>query len=267
MQTIWDQNKLPILVGGSGFYLKSIFFPPSYLIHLSDNPFDTVHSELVEERAIRLRQGYAGQDGIGKKIEWDELNQIDPIRAAAIGKQDRYRIGRALDIWYTTGIKPSEHTAVYQAPASFSLIFLTRSRQELYTRINDRVDMMMRHGWLAEVEVLYQTDWETFLFKKKLIGYNELLQYLHDIKNDVGEHETAEEKLRATIDTIKQRTRHYAKRQHTFWRMLKKMLEHELTDKRVSNTRSSIEEINLTLLNLDLYITLLSDRLLKIIER
>lgn len=237
MQSIWDKGKMPILVGGSGFYLKSILFPPTVPVVVASSTIVTQENVLTY---------------------WSELQSIDPIRAASIDKYDVYRVGRALDIWHSTGVRPSEYVSLYQPPASFTLLFLTRSREELYSRINSRVDLMMQQGWLQEVKSLCQTDWEDFLLKKKLIGYNELLCYLHEQKTDA--------ELDDVVGLIKQRTRHYAKRQHTFWRMLKQKLDHEISCNKQSDPVSSAESINLTLLNVDLYIKLLSQRLRLLIE-
>jgi tRNA dimethylallyltransferase len=232
MQTIWNKGKLPILVGGSGFYLKSLLFPPSVPLVVSNNT-------VVTQKNV--------------EAYWHELNTIDPVRAGSINKGDIYRIGRALDIWYATGVKPSSFEVSYQPPASFTLLFLTRSREELYARINERVDCMIENGWLVEVKELYQAGWDSFLLKKKLIGYNELLNYLQGQKTPVNwDH---------TVRTIKQRTRQYAKRQHTFWRMLKQQLDYEIAQNKDVQMISSAESINLTLLNVDLYIKLLSQRL------
>lgn len=232
MQLIWNNGKLPILVGGSGFYLKSLLFPPTVPVIAPNNTLVT--PENVMEY-------------------WATLFQIDPVRAMAIDKYDVYRVGRALNIWNATGVKPSEYQVSYDPPASYTLLFLTRSREELYGRINMRVDCMMEQGWLNEVSGLRDTEWEPFLLKKKLIGYNELLQYLHGSKTGDAWNDT--------VTLIKQRTRHYAKRQHTFWRMLKQKLEPDIVRNKSTDPYSSAESINLTLLNVDLYIKLLVQRL------
>lgn len=232
IRSLWLQGKVPILVGGSGFYLKSLFFPPTMPVVVTNNR--VVTQENVHDY-------------------WLALQQVDPVRAAAIDKQDTYRIGRALGIWHATGIKPSDYAVSFEPPCSFTLLFLTRPRQELYDRINARVDIMMQQGWLSEVERLYQTDWESFLLKKKLIGYNELLDYLHSQRTVHG--------LENTITSIKQRTRHYAKRQHTFWRMLKQQLEPVMSVDQKHDMVSKMESIDMTLLNSDLYIKLLVQRL------
>ncbi|MDZ4129510.1 MAG: tRNA (adenosine(37)-N6)-dimethylallyltransferase MiaA, partial [Hydrogenophaga sp.] len=154
MESIWQRNKIPLLVGGSGFYLASLFFPPSEA---------TPDTQPLSRAVIQKPE-----------LLWQELNQIDPVRAAALHPHDTYRIQRALQIWYTTKQKPSERTTQYQPPASYLIIFLTRDRHELYTRINERVSIMLQHGWVNEVKKLQGSEWETFLRTKGLIGYPEL---------------------------------------------------------------------------------------------
>src|SRR5579872_1696164 len=167
MQKIWQRGKIPILVGGSAFYLRSLFFPP--IAHQAD------YAALQDESNL-----------------WDQLNAIDSDRASKIPKRDTYRI------------KPSELRPVYNSPTdSFLMICLTRDRQELYERINERVVQMLDQGWMQEVEQLIDTEWEQFILDKKIIGYDEILLYL---KNNDRAYD-------ALIATIQKRTRNYAKRQ------------------------------------------------------
>lgn len=227
LQDIWQRNKIPILVGGSGFYLKSLFFPPQ------------------KSPAIKKSNAYMF---IPDNKLWDHLHMVDSARAESIEKNDIYRVKRALDIWYTTGKKPSEFVPEYEPLSPFLLLFLTRDREELYGRINQRVIQMFDQGWVNEVEELLDTDWEPFLKNKKIIGYREIIEYLRFKKT--------EQDLRYTISTIQKKTRNYAKRQETFWRMLQKLLESALKkfpDKK-SIIPSKIDVINLTFNEPQLYI-------------
>lgn len=204
----------PILVGGSAFYLKSLFFPP---------------------RA-------PGSYEISQTVTWDDLYALDPERAQAINPHDTVRIERAWAIWQTTGQAPSNFKPIFNPiTTSCHIIHVTRERAQLYQRINERVPQMLAHGWLDEVAALRATAWEPFLLEKKFIGYNELLEYL------AAPHTS----LQLIIETIAQRTRHYAKRQETFWRMLDRQL-HEAGVGAFCAIRR--ESINLTYANLDLYI-------------
>ncbi|MDP3889415.1 MAG: tRNA dimethylallyltransferase, partial [bacterium] len=125
-------------------------------------------------------------------------------------------------------------------------------RKDLYDRINDRVIKMIDSGWLDEVKRLQGTEWESFIQKKRLIGYNELFDYLN-AKND----------LTSTVKIIQCRTRNYAKRQYTFWRMIAKSLAQDMLS---TDRRSKIESVDLTFMDLDLYIKQLSSQLTRVIN-
>lgn len=202
LENIWQRGKLPIVVGGSSFYLNSLFFPPRAEV--------TEPVELVEEIA---------QDKL-----WDHLYSIDPERAQQIQRNDTYRLKRALEIWYTTGTKPSEYTPTYEPLAPYHMMFLTRDRQELIGRINKRVKSMLNEGWVGEVKPLRGTEWEDFLLRKKIIGYDDILEYL-------AIPEPTEKEYELLVHTIAKRTRRYAKRQMTFWRMLQTKLNAELAQR------------------------------------
>ena len=225
---LWDRNILPIVVGGSAFYLKSLLFPP-----VSDNAH--ISSSFSEV------------------FTWNDLYEIDPERANALHENDHYRINRAVQIWRTTGTKPSLYQPKFELPCNVIILFLTRERKELYARINERVDVMIKAGWLDEVKGLYHTPWEAFLYEKKLIGYNELLAYCAAPPN--------EQNLERTIAIIQQRTRHYAKRQETFWRGLERALKAAYKEVKEPQYTMATDTANLTLLDVNLYIKQLLDRL------
>lgn len=225
LHIIWHKKKIPLIVGGSSFYLQSIFFPPLVNADVTPTAYDT-------------------------QTLWQLLHSIDPERASTIHPHDTYRIKRALDIWYTTGQKPSTYKPIYQPPAPYWFFFLSRERQDLYQHINNRVQHMMQAGWLQETQALLDTAWEPFLCQKKIIGYNDIIAYLRQspaISYD------------ELLATIAQKTRNYAKRQHTFWRMLEKKLLHAI--KQQHDDISKIFNLNLTLLDLDLYIKQLTGQL------
>lgn len=131
-------------------------------------------------------------------------------------------------------------------------LFVTRDRSELYERINRRVEQMMTLGWIDEVRALMDSEWEHFLKEKKLIGYNEIVDFLR-----AGSPDSVYIKM---VLAIAQRTRHYAKRQHTFWNMLQKDLMQALDRSSGKELQGHLEVINLTSLDLDLYIRQLSKK-------
>ena len=211
---------------------------------------ETISDTKVSSDALVSEDTLVSEDKKTAQELWDELNTIDPERAQEIHPQDAYRIKRALAIWHKTGKKPSEFKPIYEPIASYRLLFLTRDRQELYRRINERVNSMIDEGWLDEVQELKGTDWENFLKRKKLIGYDDILNYLDASKPE------SKEKL---IETIAQKTRNYAKRQLTFW----KMLEKKLAPLSKKDLQSILETVNLTDTDIGLYIK----RLIKEIEK
>lgn len=221
MREIQERGNIPVLVGGSAFYLKSLLFPPT----------------MAEESAQSPDAQRTGT--------WDELHAIDPERAIHIHPHDTYRINRALSIWYTTGKKPSTLVPHFNPPADCKLIMVTRDRTQLYERINMRVEQMVDEGWVAECERLLGTPWESCIESKGIIGYREMIAVAAQRSS-----------IKEAVPVIAQQTRNYAKRQHTFWRMLHKKIMDSTSDRRVV-----LEEANLTLLDLDLYISQLSHRI------
>jgi len=187
-----SRHRLPIIVGGSLFYIQSLLFPPT-----------TAHAGIYRDHA-RCK---------GDESPWKLLQTIDPERAMHIHPHDTYRIQRALDIWRSTGQKPSSYKRDYNPVANGILLWVTRDRTDLHERINKRVLAMVEQGLVDECSKLIHTPWYDFINKKKLIGYNEIFSYLQ-----------GETSLTQAIALIQQRTRAYAKRQETFWRMLKNQI-------------------------------------------
>ncbi len=208
MEEIWQRGNTPVLVGGSGFYGKSLFFPP---------------------------RGKPAEWNKTVEGSWEDLVKIDPERAASIHKNDTYRIQRALSMIQHHDTKPSDYQPHFEPlPGDCLVIFLTRDRKQLYQRINERTKIMFKQGWVKEVEKLIGTPWENFLERKKLIGYTEIMQYL----KDTDKSNEAQENV---MTLIAQKTRNYAKRQETFWRMFKKLLIPVF-----KGSHSKVLEVNLT---------------------
>jgi len=196
IKEIRKRGHVPIVVGGSSFYINSLFFPPQNGVVVEKRRYDAETSEL-----------------------WAELNSIDPQRAAEIDQNDRYRIERALDIWHGLGVLPSEYKPVFNPVTEAVFLVATREIEELYKRINERVKIMIDAGWIDEVKNLSPA-WYKFLLKKKLIGYDDIVHYLN------GEISSGEK----LVTLIQQKTRNYAKRQLTFNRMLTKKFEEHVDE-------------------------------------
>ena len=197
-EEIWKEDKLPIVVGGSLFYIKSFYFPPQKIKH-KKNDIDI--EKYVKE----------------KKDLWKVLHEIDPDRANALHPNDIYRITRALQIWQETGIKPSAYKPEYNPKFNSVFVFISPSKQELQERINQRtIEMIKNEEWIQETKKIIGTEWETFLKMKGLIGYPEIIEW---IKN--GEKN---QDLSVLIENIQCQTWQYAKRQITFWKSFKQLL-------------------------------------------
>jgi len=192
----WSGGKIPIIVGGSGFYLKSLFYPPAVLEN--ENNDSCILDKFRDSSTADLYLALLG---------------VDPKRAMLIHSNDRYRIERALFLWEKTSCKPSEFKPKFEPLGSCYYYFLTRDRYCLKNRIDQRISKMIESGWIDEVQKL-DAFWKNFLLKKKLIGYPEIINYL-----DKGDGD--QDSLKKVIGF---KTAQYAKRQFTFWRSLHKQL-------------------------------------------
>lgn len=241
IKEIWNRGNIPVIVGGSAFYIQSFFYKNHEIV--------TPDQLLVDQLEIQ------SSDNL-----WQQLNSIDPDRAEQIDVNDRYRLVRALTIWFTMKQKPSDFGQIFAPLAPFYFITLTRDRDQLYEMINQRVYMMMKDGWLNEVrELIGDQDWVDFLLKKKMIGYDLLIHYLQG--------NFSEQDLNDVTNLIAQRTRNYAKRQITFLKRLDANIKKEQVRHEKNEIGSSIVELcNLTLCDLSLYIKQLSERILQFLK-
>ena len=127
---IHKRNKQVIIVGGSLFYIKSLFYPPI--------EFPLLHNDRVQEVSVGISP-------------WNLLQQIDPVRAASLHPNDTYRVARALKIWHQTGTLPSKTIPVYSPPFPSNLVFINLERELLYQRIDQRaVEMVIRQVGLTK---------------------------------------------------------------------------------------------------------------------
>ncbi len=124
---ICTQKKVPIIVGGSLFYSKSLLFPPREYNGLNE-----------QKAAINFSQP--------TEVLWGLLQEIDPERAAVIHINDRYRVERALKIWQQTGQKPSVLQPLFDPPFHTLMVSIELPRTILYDRINQRTEEMIRYG-------------------------------------------------------------------------------------------------------------------------
>lgn len=193
IRDITARGKLPMLVGGSMLYIQA----------LTDGyAFDEVAGEDTELRA-RLRREY---DTLGAAVLHRRLAETAPEAAAKIAPQDAKRLIRALEVIELTGKPPSAQPAA-GAPYDVLLLGLNREREELYQRIEQRVDIMLADGLRQETERLLDMGYAPELKPMQGLGYRQMCQYL-------GGEVTYDEMVRL----IKRDTRRFAKRQLTWWR-------------------------------------------------
>ena len=211
VKNIWEKEKLPIIVGGSLFYIKSLYFPMQKLEGKKTGP----------------------RIDVPDKNLWQILYDIDLKRAKALHPNDIYRIKRALEIWKKTGTKPSEYKPKFNPEFNSLFVFINPEKNILHERINKRTEIMLGQGWIEETKKIAGTEWEDFIKNKGLIGYPEIFEWIKQ-----GERL---QDLPILIENIQIRTRQYAKKQLTFWKSLKKQL---LKDSRESDILCKILEID-----------------------
>ncbi|OGW78420.1 MAG: tRNA (adenosine(37)-N6)-dimethylallyltransferase MiaA, partial [Omnitrophica bacterium GWA2_52_8] len=194
VKDITKRGRLPIVVGGTGFYVRTLLYGLAPVLPGTN----AVRKKLEHE---------AAQKGTG--VLYDRLGMLDPERAAKIQKNDRQRILRALEILALTGEKPSElyrrHEHKFMAGFSPVLIGIRRNRADLYERINQRVDRMFKRGWMAETKKIMRK--KVSHTAAQALGYREIHEVI------LGESDS-----RSARDVIKKKTRHFAKRQMTWFR-------------------------------------------------
>ncbi|MBN2011001.1 tRNA (adenosine(37)-N6)-dimethylallyltransferase MiaA [candidate division KSB1 bacterium] len=188
------KEKLPVVVGGSGFYIQALV-----------DGFDDV---AAYDSDIKLElQQRVQTDGLGKL--YAELQLIDRTTAERLHPNDTQRILRALEVWQITG-KPISVFQVSQLnPCQFSPIYigLMLNRQKLYKQIEKRVDEMVARGLVDEVKHLQELGYNESLQSLRTVGYQEVFEFLH------GQYP-----IHHMVGLIKQKTRNYAKRQITWYK-------------------------------------------------
>lgn len=196
MQEIYSHGKIPILVGGTGFYIQAVL----YDIDFTETEADLSYRRKLEAMAS---EGQAG-------LLHERLRQVDPKAAEEIHPNNVKRVIRALEYYRDTGEPISAHNETErkkESPYAFACFVLTEPREILYDRINRRVEQMMEDGLLEEVKKLKERGCTREMVSMQGLGYKELLEYLD-----------GECTLDEAIYRIKRDTRHFAKRQLTWFR-------------------------------------------------
>lgn len=196
LEEIYGRGAIPIIAGGTGFYIQALL----YDIDFTETEEDSSFRRQLEEKAAAE----------GPEVLHEMLKKADPESAAAIHANNVKRVIRALEFHAQTGKKISEHNETErqkESPYQFFYYVLTTDRPILYDRINRRVDQMIKQGLVEEVQKLKGMGCTRKLVSMQGLGYKEILAYLD------GEYS-----LEEAVSLIKRDTRHFAKRQLTWFR-------------------------------------------------
>lgn len=196
MEEIYAKGKIPIVVGGTGFYIQALL----YDIDFTESNEDTEYRQELEK--------LANQKGL--EYLHDMLREVDPVSADTIHENNVKRVIRALEYYQQTGKKISEHNEQErgkESPYEFCYFVLNDDRAHLYERINLRIDQMLEDGLIEEVRALKNRGYTRDMVSMQGLGYKEILDYLN-----------GECTLDEAIYILKRDTRHFAKRQLTWFR-------------------------------------------------
>lgn len=196
LQQIWQRQHIPIIVGGTGFYIQALL----YDIDFTENKGDTVYRHELEQLASEKGAEYLHQ----------KLAETDPESAAAIHANNVKRVIRALEFFHETGQKISDHNEQERqksSPYNFAYFVLNDDRKRLYQKIDQRIDLMLKDGLLDEVKALKEKGYTRNMVSMQGLGYKEILDYLD-----------GEISMDEAIYRIKRDTRHFAKRQITWFK-------------------------------------------------
>ena len=189
-----EKGKIPVICGGTGFYINSILYDFSYGNSAANLRAREKYMQLAEEK--------------GKQAVFDILSAVDPETAEKLHPNDLKRVVRALEI-YESGTKKSDIKDEQIPVYDYKAYCIDFDREELYARIDKRVDKMLENGLVEEVESLIKSGITIKNQSMQGIGYKEIYSYLN------GDCTLSE-----AVNTIKLNTKHYAKRQITFFKRL-----------------------------------------------
>lgn len=197
METIRSRGKIPIIAGGTGFYIQALLYDVDFC------------EEEDEERSYRHELEQLAREK-GSEHLHGILREVDPVSAEKIHPNNKKRVIRALEYFHETGTPISAHNFEQrqkESPYNFLYVVLTMERPRLYEQINRRVDLMFQKGLLEEARNLLEMGCTSDMVSMQAIGYKELFPYF---EGKISEEEAREQ--------IKKDTRHFAKRQLTWFR-------------------------------------------------
>lgn len=196
IEQIHARGKVPIVVGGTGFYIQAVLRDVDFMTAKQDEDYRNELQKLADTK--------------GAEFIHAMLKETDLVSYETIHPNNVKRVIRALEFFKVTGTKISEHNEeqkIQVSPYLHCYFVITDDRANLYERINRRVDKMMEDGLVEEVKRLAEKGYHKNMVSMQGLGYKEILQYL--------DHEIS---LEDAIELIKRDTRHFAKRQLTWFR-------------------------------------------------
>lgn len=210
MEEIYSKGKIPIIAGGTGFYIQALL----YDVEFSEEEGDKTYRHMLENKA----------EEEGVTVIHNMLKEVDPEAAKEIHENNLKRVIRALEYYNETGMRISDHNKEQrqkESPYNFRYYVLNMDREKLYERVNLRVDIMVENGLIDEVKKLKEMGYGKELNSMQGIGYKEIRDYV----DGVYDYDTA-------IETLKKNTRNFAKRQITWFKREKEVvwLNHEEFD-------------------------------------
>lgn len=205
IEDIYSRGRLPIIAGGTGFYIQSVLY-------------DVQFSEYNDSEKALLKAALEKElEEKGADAMFERLRAIDPDYANIIHKNNTRRVLNAIELYELTGKRMSEHNSEQRERESryaFKYIVINDERERLYDRINRRVDLMLTEGLVAEVKSLLDAGCQRELPSMLGLGYKEIADYL-----------CGDCTLEQAVELIKRDTRHFAKKQLTWFRREREVIE------------------------------------------
>lgn len=214
---IYSNNKIPIVVGGTGFYIQALLYDIKFNDEQQGNNESSYRTELTK---------YYEENGAAKLHE--KLKEVDPVSAEIIHENNIKRVIRALEFYNENGYPISKHNEeqhMKESPFNFAYFVLNQNRDLLYKRIEQRIDIMIEEGLVDEVKSLLELGCTKDMVSMQGLGYKEIIPYIN-----------GECSLDEAIYILKRDTRHFAKRQLTWFRREKDVI---WLDKDIYNTIDS----------------------------
>lgn len=208
MEEIYAKGQIPIITGGTGFYIQAVLYDIDFTSQEEDQAFRNKLEDLSKQQ--------------GNEVLHQMLAAVDPISAEKIHANNVKRVIRALEFYEKTGTPISLHNekeAAKESPYDFCYFVLNDVREKVYERIDRRVEKMMEAGLVEEVKALRDKGYHRSMVSMQGLGYKEVLAYLD-----------GEISLEEAVYIIKRDTRHFAKRQLTWFRREKDVTWIEKSD-------------------------------------